>query len=73
MSVIKQVSRMAFLDMYDMFKELKREQPDTYIEQDKYYDVWVATEQYVNTKESRKLNRLLGIHKVNKRKWTLNK
>ena len=30
------------------------------------YDAWFVTQKYLDTKENRKLNRLLGIHRVNK-------
>lgn len=55
------VSRMAFADISD---HLKEEAAFSYGEN----DVWVVTPNALDTKETRKLNKELGLHKVNKTK-----
>lgn len=37
------------------------------------YDVWFCTEKYLFTKEQRRLNRLLGINKINYTKENMNR
>lgn len=53
------VSRMAFADISDYLKE---EASFSYGE----HDVWVVTPNALDTKETRRLNKELGLHKVNK-------
>lgn len=53
------VSRMAFADISDYLKE---EGAIAYGE----HEVWVVTPNALDTKETRRLNKELGLHKVNK-------
>lgn len=58
MGKIKQASRVAFKDITEYLNENGRESL--------FDEVWYVTPNEMNSKETRALNRELGIHKINK-------
>jgi|694.fasta_scaffold56089_9 hypothetical protein len=58
--------RIAMKDISNYLKE-------NYFVRDEYQDVWFVTPYYMMNKESRKLNKKLGLHKINKYGQKMNK
>ena len=58
--------RIAMKDISNYLKE-------NYFVRDEYQDVWFVTPSFMMNKESRKLNKKLGLHKINKYGQKMNK